>query len=289
MPGKTIVLTGASDGIGAAAARRLSADGHRVVVIGRSPEKTRAVAEDAAASSWHTADFARLDDVVALAQRLREEVPHIDVLAHNAGGVSGSRRTTTADGHETTFQVGFLSPYLLTRLLLPELIRSRAAVLTTSSLAHRAARLDPADLDLTHGYSEATAYGNAKLADLLLARELDRRHHHEGLSAASFHPGVVATGFARNSGSLMSLVYRTPARRLMRTSEDGADTLVWLAEGTAGEDWGSGTYYVRRRPAATSAAAGDTLLARRLWEAAEAMVADRLPEAPASGAGADPA
>jgi NAD(P)-dependent dehydrogenase (short-subunit alcohol dehydrogenase family) len=107
---KTIVITGASDGIGAAGARLLHGDGHRVVVVGRSPEKTKAVADELGVEGF-VADFARLDEVRRLAAELDVACPTIDVLANNAGGIFGDR-TKTADGFELTFQVNHLAPFL---------------------------------------------------------------------------------------------------------------------------------------------------------------------------------
>ena len=117
---KTIVVTGASDGIGAAAARQLHEDGHTVVVVGRSPDKTRQVAESIGAD-YEVADFADLRTVRRLAAKLAQRYPRIDVLANNAGGVFGTR-DKTADGFEKTFQVNHLAPFLLTTLLLPTLL-----------------------------------------------------------------------------------------------------------------------------------------------------------------------
>ena len=108
MTSKTIVITGASDGIGAAAARALHRKGHQVVVVGRSPEKTRAVAQELGVESY-VADFTDLDAVRALAQQLRTAFPRIDVLANNTGGVFGDRRKTV-DGHEKTLQVNISLP-----------------------------------------------------------------------------------------------------------------------------------------------------------------------------------
>ena len=134
---RTILLTGASDGIGAAAARRLVAAGHRVVLVGRSPSKTRALATDLG-TPFHVADFAELAQVRALAEAVRAEHPRIDVLANNAGGIWG-RRMLTTDGYEMTFQVNQLAPFLLTHLLLPTLIDSSAAVVQTASRVTRRA------------------------------------------------------------------------------------------------------------------------------------------------------
>jgi NAD(P)-dependent dehydrogenase (short-subunit alcohol dehydrogenase family) len=118
---KTIVITGASDGIGATAARRLAADGHRVVIVGRSLAKTETLAQELGADAY-AADFSKLSEVHTLAMRLLSKYPRIDVLAHNAGAVFGSERCVTLDAHEITFQVNYLASFLLTTLLLDRLI-----------------------------------------------------------------------------------------------------------------------------------------------------------------------
>lgn len=270
MAGKTIVLTGASDGIGRAAARALRQEGHEVVLVGRSAGKTEALAKELDADH-HVADFGRLAEVRALAAALLDRHPSIDVLVNNAGVIMGSR-ATTADGHETTFQVNHLAPFLLTTLLLPRLLAARATVVTTSSLLNVRARLDLDDLDGVRRYSGTRAYANSKLANVLFTRELQRRHGGDGLAAASFHPGVVATNFSGGGDSLARLVYRTPFKRLMLTPEQGADTLVWLATTPPGAGWTPGGHYEKRRPSATHELAGDEDAARRLWERSEELV-----------------
>ena len=260
---RTVVITGASDGIGAAAARRLHADGHRVVVVGRSPEKTRAVAAELGVEH-HVADFARLDDVRALAARLAG-LERIDVLVNNAGGLFGDH-SLTVDGFERTLQVNHLAPFLLTHLLLDRLVADGAAVVNTSSIAARSGRIDLDDLGGKEDHTPMRAYGASKLANVLHARELHNRYHGRGLAAASFHPGGVATNFASDSTSGMRFVYHTPLRRLLTSSEKGAETLVWLAEGAPGRDWRSGEYYEKKRFARTNPLGHDDSLARSLWE-----------------------
>ncbi|MEV0627554.1 SDR family NAD(P)-dependent oxidoreductase [Nonomuraea wenchangensis] len=271
MAAKTVIVTGASDGIGRAAARILHERGARVVLVGRSPGKTEALAGELGAD-FHVADFARLAEVRALAETLLERHPVIDVLANNAGGIMGSRRLT-ADGHETTFQVNHLAPFLLTTLLLPRLVESGATVINTSSALNLSARLDLDDLDAERRYSGTRAYSGSKLANILFTRELQRRHGPAGISAASFHPGVVATNFADGTDSVARLTYRSPLKRLMLTPEQGADTLVWLATTPPGEGWEPGGHYAKRRPAPTHRLAGDPEAARLLWERSEAMLA----------------
>ncbi len=223
---------------------------------------------DALGAQWFVADYTDLGQVRRLAAELQAAYPRIDVLANNAGGVMG-RREVTIDGFEKTFQVNHLAPFLLTSLLMPTLVASSAKVLQTSSIAaKRYGRLDIDDLQGENAYSANRAYGNAKLANILFTAELHRRYHPQGLSAAAFHPGVVATNFSSDSTSLFRLVYRTPLRHLLLVdAATGATHLSWLAVGTPGEAWISGEYYERNKPARSSRQAGDPELARQLWEA----------------------
>ena len=131
---RVVVVTGSSGGIGAAAARLLAQRGDRVVVVGRSPDRTRAVAAELGADG-HVADFAHLGQVRDLAAGLERQYPRIDVLINNAGLIAARRRTVTADGHELTFQVNHLAPFLLTALLRGPLSAAGARVITTSSRA----------------------------------------------------------------------------------------------------------------------------------------------------------
>lgn len=270
---KTIVITGASDGIGAAAARHLRARDHHVVVVGRSPRKTQAIAHELGADHF-LADYTDLGDVRRLAADLDRAYPRIDVLANNAGGIFGDR-TRTTDGFEKTFQVNHLAPFLLTNLLLDKLLAGRASVIQTSSSGARLfGRLAIDDLDHDKDFTPQLAYGTAKLENILFTRELHRRYHARGLSTAAFHPGAVATGFATESDSFMKRIYNNRiGRAFMVSPEKGAEQLVWLAESTPGTDWVSGTYYEKRRPAKrTHPQAGDDNLARRLWERSTELV-----------------
>jgi NAD(P)-dependent dehydrogenase (short-subunit alcohol dehydrogenase family) len=264
--GRTIVITGASDGVGAAAAKRLSRSGEHVVVVGRSPHKTAAVADALGADSF-VADFADLAQVRELAARLLEAYPRIDVLANNAGGMMKTRETTV-DGFEKTFQVNHLAPLLLTTLLIDRLVDSKATVLNTSSMGNRMARVNFDDLDAVQRQHGALAYSSSKLANILFTRELHRRYHGAGISTAAFHPGPVASNFSAEADNpLMGLVYRTPLRHVVLIgTEQGSDELVWLASATPGVDWQSGEYYVKHRIARANKLAYDAGLAERLWD-----------------------
>ena len=267
--GTTVVVTGASSGIGAAAARGFRALGATVAVVGRSPQKTAAIAA-AAGAEPHVADFSRLDDVRRLAGTLADRYPRIDVLANNAGGIF-SRQVLTADGHELTFQVNYLAPFLLTMLLLDRLAAAPdARVIGTGSVIYRVARLDLDNLDRTRGrYRAMTAYGAAKLAVLLFTRELAWRARGTSVTASAFHPGMVVSGVVRDTplGGLAGLVMRTRLNRVfLSTPEEGAAPLLRLAA-TPDPQSVNGVYFHRfRAEEPRNRQAADPGLAGRLWE-----------------------
>lgn len=271
MARRTIVITGASDGIGAAAARRLHRDGANVVVVGRSQSKTSAVAAELDAD-YFVADFADLSAVRDLADKIRAQYPRIDVLANNAGGLFANTHRTrkTIDGHDVTLQVNYLAPFLLTTRLLDLLVDSRAAVINTTSSSQRLIpRVSITDLEDTNRRRPSSAYALTKLAIVSFTRELHRRYHAAGLSAATFHPGYVNSNFGDASGSrfLVFMKYRIPiSARFTVTADQGADQLVWLASSAPGVDWTSGEYYSKGKVARANRAAYDPVLARELWD-----------------------
>jgi NAD(P)-dependent dehydrogenase (short-subunit alcohol dehydrogenase family) len=269
---KVVIVTGASDGIGAAAARALAGQGHKVVPIGRSAIKTQAIAEEVG-SDGHVADFADLAQVRQLAAALAQRHQQIDVLINNAGLIAGNQRTVTADGHELTFQVNHLAPFLLTALLHDQIVAAAGRVITTSSAAGAArdARIELDDVDMNNGYDALRAYKASKLANVLFTRELDRRWGPHGVSAAAFHPGVVRSQWGHSGPTAVRFVTRSPLRYALRSPERGADTLVWLATGIPGADWRSGGYYHDRKPARTSPLADDAKLADDLWACSEVL------------------
>ncbi len=233
---RTMLITGASDGIGAVAARRLVAAGHRVVLVGRSARKTEALATELGAP-FHVADFAELAQVRALADAVRADHPRIDVLANNAGGMSG-RREVTVDGYEHTFQVNHLAPFLLTNLLLPTLIESSATVVQTASrVARYAGPLDLDNLQLEHGYSPAKAYGNSKLANILFTRELHRRYHDQALPRSPSTPARSPPISAPVSGRRCASPTTARCAGLVLSSADkGGAKLAMAGHRRAGKD-----------------------------------------------------
>jgi NAD(P)-dependent dehydrogenase (short-subunit alcohol dehydrogenase family) len=271
MKGTVCVVTGATSGIGKAAATALARLGATVVLVGRDRGRTEAAAAEIAPVSAsppraEVADLASLEQVRGLAGRL-DGLERIDVLINNAGLVLGERRITP-DGLEHVFALNHLAPFLLTSLLLPKLTASAPArVVTVTSDAHSAARLDLNDPNLEHGWDSWRSYANSKLANILFTRELARRLDGTGVTANCAHPGVVRTGFGRESRPLLKLGI-TIARPFMLSPERGADTIVYLASSpdVAGQ---TGGYYVKRQRREPSAAARDDAAARELWELSE--------------------
>jgi NAD(P)-dependent dehydrogenase (short-subunit alcohol dehydrogenase family) len=268
MKGTVCVVTGATSGIGKAAATALARLGATVVMVGRDRGRTEAAAAQIAAVTAsppraEIADLASLEQVRGLASRLAG-LERIDVLINNAGVVLGERRITL-EGLEHVFALNHLAPYLLTNLLLPKLTASAPArVVTVTSDAHSAARLDLSDPNLEHGWESWRSYANSKLANILFTRELARRLDGTGVTANCAHPGVVRTGFGQESRPLLKLGI-TIARPFMASPERGADTIVYLASSpdVAGQ---TGGYYVKRQRREPSAAARDNTAARELWE-----------------------
>jgi NAD(P)-dependent dehydrogenase (short-subunit alcohol dehydrogenase family) len=275
--GKRILLTGATDGIGLAAAEALAARGAQLAIVARDEAKAaRALARIEAAGGGETtadvlmADLTSQPSVRDLAGQVLARYPRLDVLVNNAGAVFGTRQLTV-DGIERTWALNHLAPFLLTSLLLERLRESAPArVVTTSSDAHKPARIPFDDLGAERSYRGRgfSRYGETKLANILFTVELARRTAGTGVTAFCFHPGVVASGFNRNNGGFMRTAMSI-IRPFSRSPAQGADTLVWLVDSAAVAGQ-SGGYFVDRRRATPSRAAQDLQAARRLWEVSEA-------------------
>jgi retinol dehydrogenase 12 len=260
-----VLLTGATRGIGQAAAIELARQGIEVALVGRERERVEAVAQAARATDGgaevheHVADLMLMAEVRKLAQEARERYGKIDVLANNAGALFASRNETS-EGFEQTFALNHLAPFLLTNLLRDRLEGGR--VVTTSSDAHSSGRLDLEDLQSEKSYSAMRVYGTSKLCNILFTRELAKRAPE--LHANCFHPGVVRTGFGKNEGGIWK-VLTTLGGPFFRSPERGARSLVWLAvsDETAAL---TGEYVQDEKVLAPSAQAQDEVLAEGLWE-----------------------
>ncbi len=270
---KTIVITGGSDGIGYAAARALVKAGQNVIIVGRNPEKTARAAGELGVP-YHLSDYARLSDVVRLAEELNR-YDRIDVLANNAGGAQNERKLTE-DGFERTFQINLLAQFLLTNLLLDKLAASHATVIQTASIAANlfGADYDPADPESEKLYTPFRAYGRAKLEDILFTRELQRRYGDRGICAVAFEPGVVRTNFGSESTAFVNFCYHTPLKYLFTISpEKSARRLTRLALGVPGADFSPGEVYSCKKPLKLKFRDPDGSAARSLWDACESRLA----------------
>ncbi|MEO6944125.1 MAG: SDR family NAD(P)-dependent oxidoreductase [Lacisediminihabitans sp.] len=243
LSGKTIVVTGASSGLGASAAASLAARGANLAVVGRNPERTTAVARVVNGTAFF-ADFDHLDQVHRLAAELLARYDRIDVLANNAGGLV-KKRVVTSDGFERTFQANHLAPFLLTHLLMPVLEKSQSRVISTASVANLSGRIDLDDPNFERRgwFSGWPAYGTSKLMNILFIEELAKR---TGLEAFSFHPGYVTTGFGAES-MIVRFVNTVSGGKVGLRPDEGAAPLVHLA---SVRDVGvpSGTYFDRLSP-----------------------------------------
>jgi NAD(P)-dependent dehydrogenase (short-subunit alcohol dehydrogenase family) len=261
---RTVVITGASSGVGLAAAEQLAARGDQVVVVGRNPERLADAVEKVRKAGQgrepgqFRADFENYDEVRGLADHLLTTYPKIDVLANNAGGIIGGYRRTK-DGHEATVQGNHLSPFLLTHLLRERLRGAR--VINTASEAHREGPPDPHDFaGDPEKYKAFRTYGGTKSANILFAAEAARRW--PDVTSVSFHPGVVRSNFG--DGKAMRLFYRFAP--FLVTPEKAGELLTWLATAPE-EELVDGGYYVGRQLKQPKPHAADGALAAELWDA----------------------
>lgn len=267
---KTIVITGASSGIGLVVARELARAGWRVIAQGRDAARaaTALAAIRSAAPSAKVdmllADLSTFAGMERLADSVAALTDRIDVLANNAGFIPAAR-VITADGLEHGFATNHLAPFVLTNRLLP-LLRAAAPgaqVINTASVAHRFVKdMLWDDLQQTGKYSPGNAYAQSKLANILHARALAERVAADGIRVNAVHPGLVATNFPAHGNWLVKAMYRF-SRPFQLSPEQGADTIVWLAQGGAPDV--TGAYFASRKVARTTPAAQSREGAERLW------------------------
>jgi NAD(P)-dependent dehydrogenase (short-subunit alcohol dehydrogenase family) len=272
--GKRVVITGATSGIGLAAARRLAELGAELTIVGRAAQRAqRAAASISKPVDVLLADLSSQAEVRRLAETIEGRYPEVHVLINNAGAIYASRRQS-ADGVELTWAVNHLAPFLLTTLLLEKLEASAPArIITTASAAHYRAQIPFDDLlgERSYALLGFGRYGQTKLANILFTRALAKRLEGSGVTANCFHPGFVGTGFNHNNGWLMGLAMSL-GRLFARSPERGADTLVWLADSAAVSAI-SGAYFMDRREVRPSHNARDDNAAERVWHLSEEQVA----------------
>ncbi len=267
MKGRTVLVTGSTDGIGKATAMELARRGAKVLLHGRNPEKGRATLEEINkrtgndALEFFEADFSSQRQVRRLASEVIESQDKLHVLINNAGTFLPHRRLTE-DGLETTFAVNYLAPFLLTHELLDLLKKSSPSrIITVASIAHWNARVDWNNLQGERRYGGFEAYAISKLGDILFTYALSRRLQGTGVTANCLHPGVIRTkllraGFGDYPGA---------------SPVEGARTPVYLASSPEVENV-SGRYFEDCKPARSSPQSYDRELQERFWQVSEKLV-----------------
>jgi NAD(P)-dependent dehydrogenase (short-subunit alcohol dehydrogenase family) len=280
MHDRTCVITGATSGIGLAAAKAIARAGFDMVLVARDEAKAAAVVDEIARAGGRArakiADHASNDEVRRVGTELARELERVDLLVNNAGLIMGER-VLTADGLETTFAVNHLAYFQLTAFLREKLEASAPArVVNVASDAHRSGTLEFDNLQGERSYSAWSAYCRSKLENLLFTYELARRLEGTGVTANCLHPGVVATGFGRSGGFLVRSLFRLGSP-FFRSPEKGAETMIYLATSPDVERV-SGRYFTDSRDVASSPESYDDEKAARLWELSERIVAEHANE-----------
>lgn len=273
------VVTGASSGIGKATAKALAALGWDVIGVGRNPARStaaeaeiRATAADGARVDFLRGDFELMADVAKVSDAIEALTDRVDVLINNAGNMR-DRIAITAEGNEITFASNHLAGFLLTKRLRPQLAAAgNARVLNVSSSGHEVSPpIDWSNIQMTQGYEAGQAYCFAKLANVLHAREINRRFASDGIIGQSMHPGVVDSNFVSHTTKETQAYMATLD---MNPPERPAQTLIWMAAAPeTGVD--GGRYFHDMREVPPSPAALDDEAAARLWDESERILASQ--------------
>jgi NAD(P)-dependent dehydrogenase (short-subunit alcohol dehydrogenase family) len=276
MTGRTVLVTGATSGIGRATARGLATMGAHLAITGRDRERTESAAREIRAAAAgrvdvFVADLSAQAEVRRLAEEVLQRLSRIDVLVNNVGGYWNTRHVT-ADGLERTFALNHLAPFLLTNLLLDRLKRSAPArVVTVSSHAQAQGRIDFDDLQGERSYSGARAYNQSKLANVLFTYELARRLPATSVTANALHPGVVSTSFGAEDPAGVQRLLVPLMRPFMKAPDQGAATSIHLAS-APDLDKVTGSYFANNKPKKSSERSYDHATAARLWQVSADLV-----------------
>lgn len=278
MQGKTVLVTGATNGIGEVAARELARAGAQVIIVSRSAQKCADTAQRIQqqtgnnAVSYIASDLSLLSGIRAAAATFRERYDRLDVLLNNAGGLFSSRQLTS-EGLEMTFALNHMSYFLLTHLLLDVLKATakqagEARVVSVSSDAHHATRgIRFDDLKRDKRYSAFGAYAESKLMNVLFTQELAQRLQGTGVTANALHPGFVRTGFGKNNNPITSFVFGL-IQAFALTPEQGAQTSIYLASDPSVRGV-TGKYFSKKKPAAVNKVCQDIAVQQQLWRISE--------------------
>jgi retinol dehydrogenase 14 len=270
MAGKTVLITGATSGIGRATALGLARMGAHLAITGRDRGRTEDAAREIRAAGGGevdvlVADLSSQSEVRRLAEEVLHSLSRIDVLINNVGGYWDTRHVTV-DGLERTFALNHLAPFLLTNLLLDKLKQSAPArVVTVSSNAHAAGRIDFGDLQGERSYSGARAYSQSKLANILFSYELARRLLATSVTANALHPGLVNTSFGAEDPAGVQKLLVPLLRPFMKSPARGAATSIHLASAPDLQRV-TGRYFANSKPTRSSKPSFDEAVAARLWQ-----------------------
>jgi NAD(P)-dependent dehydrogenase (short-subunit alcohol dehydrogenase family) len=271
LQGKTIIITGATSGIGEVAAIHLAEQGARIVFTARDQARAQGTmaklqrANPAADHAVQMADLSTLAEMKRIGAVLAAE-PQIDVLVNNAGALF-NKRQETPDGLEMTFAINHMAYFVITNLVLPKL-KPGARIVTTASNAHRGAKLNFDDLQSRRSYAGFPVYSKSKLANILFNRELARRIKDSGVTANALHPGFVATRFGDNSGGFMRTVLKVAKPIGAISPEEGAKTIIYLVSSPEAAEI-TGEYFYQCKITTPTKEAQNDADAKRLWEISE--------------------
>lgn len=271
MSGKTVLITGATSGIGLEAAVMLARQGAHTVIVGRNPDKTeKCLAEVRQRTQSEKVesllcDFSSQASIRRLAAEFGDRYSRLDVLVNNAGTVF-AKRTQSEEGIEATFAVNHLGYFLLTQLLLETLMSSvPARIVNVASAAHYQGRLDFEDLGMEEDYGILRAYARSKLCNVLFTRELARRLEGTGVTVNALHPGTVATHIWDGAPGWARPILELSKWLFMISPERGGSRIAYLAmSGDVAEV--TGQYFEKNRVKKPSRLARDEALAKRLWD-----------------------
>jgi NAD(P)-dependent dehydrogenase (short-subunit alcohol dehydrogenase family) len=270
MTGRTVLVTGATGGIGKATALGLAALGAHLAIIGRDRDRTEAAAREIRAAGdgpvdVFVADLSAQAEVRRLAAEVLQRLSRLDVLINNVGGYWDTRHVTD-DGLERTFALNHLAPFLLTNLLLDRLHESAPArVVTVASNAHSMGRIDFDDLQGARSYSGSRAYDQSKLANVLFTYELARRLQGRAVTANALHPGMVRTSFGAADPGFTQRLLVPFIRPFMKSPTRGAATSIHVASAPELEQV-TGRYFADNTPKRSSERSYDQAVAARLWQ-----------------------
>lgn len=272
---KTALITGGTSGIGHATARLLAQKGYQVYIVGRSEEACKLVVDELKAINpkgqfgYYLCDLLSQAQIKRMAEKVRLQHKHLDVLINNAGGVFAAR-SLTDEGFEKTFALNHLAYFTLTRELLPLLQAApEPRIVCVSSDSHLSGKIDFANLQGEKNYFIMRQYENTKLMNVLFVKELARRLQGTGITVNALHPGVVKTKIGNKSKhAFFGTAWRVFSAVAGISEERGAATSVYLASSDDVKGI-TGGYFANSKPSKTNPLAEDAAVAKRLWEETE--------------------